>query len=265
VAEVKFETKIEQYVKYQVTPDHKALGVKLKKAYNNDFRTKLTNLSAEEVSKFRKDGVVTVNEVVFGKEELSVKMTYRKEELPEYLELDGDGEVAVLLDIRQDEKLKQKGTAREIINIIQKLRKKTGLNVEDEIYIFIKVDESAKYIKATLESNSQFIGNAVKKPFLPYERFQEHFYVLARDQASYENESYEILLVQSQLVLHRENVEKKYGKEGVANIGKVLACLDFNETRDKLKKNGHLHFKLEGKDIELKHKEDIYVSFTEMN
>ena len=168
-----------------------------------DFRTKLTNLSAEEVNKFMKEGSIQVNGVKLGNEDLSIKMNYKKEGLPEHLELDGDGEVAVLLDLSQNEKLKQVGTAREIINRVQRLRKKTGLNVEDEIFIFIKPAEGVVQIKGALENQSQFISNAVKKPFLPYNKYQEHFYVLARELYDYEEEKYEILLVQAQLVLNK--------------------------------------------------------------
>lgn len=55
-------------------------------------------------------------------EDLLVKSNY--EELKEsYLMLSGEDDFCVVLDTRQDENLKNKGVAREIINRVQKLRK----------------------------------------------------------------------------------------------------------------------------------------------
>jgi len=48
------------------------------------------------------------------------------------------------LDTRQNEELKIKGFSREIINRIQKLKKKAGLKAEDEVFIFYHFDGKAE-------------------------------------------------------------------------------------------------------------------------
>ena len=59
------------------------------------------------------------------------------ENIQEYEAIGGD-RVIVLLDTRQNEELKIRGFAREIINRIQKLKKKIHLKTEDEVVIFWK-------------------------------------------------------------------------------------------------------------------------------
>jgi isoleucyl-tRNA synthetase len=44
--------------------------------------------------------------------------------------------MSVMLDLVIDEKLKQMGITREIVNKVQKLRKAAGLNIEDQVEIF---------------------------------------------------------------------------------------------------------------------------------
>ncbi|KAG0481484.1 hypothetical protein HPP92_012342 [Vanilla planifolia] len=49
------------------------------------------------------------------------------------MDASGDGDVLVILDLRADESLYEAGIAREIINRIQKLRKKAGLEPTDVV------------------------------------------------------------------------------------------------------------------------------------
>lgn len=49
----------------------------------------------------------------------------------EQLGVDSSLDMSVMLDMVLDDKLKQKGMAREIVNKVQKLRKAAGLNIDD--------------------------------------------------------------------------------------------------------------------------------------
>ncbi len=49
-----------------------------------------------------------------------------------------------MLDITLDERLKQKGMAREIVNKVQKLRKAVGLHIDDHVEVFYKVSGAAQ-------------------------------------------------------------------------------------------------------------------------
>ena len=71
------------------------------------------------------------------------------ENIQEYQAIGGD-RVIVLLDSRQNEELKIRGFAREIINRIQKLKKKIHLKTEDEVVIFWKFNEKATNLNAAM-------------------------------------------------------------------------------------------------------------------
>lgn len=52
---------------------------------------------------------------------------------PDDMDAGGDGEVLVVLDLRMDDSLLDAGLAREVVNRFQKLRKSSGLTVQDKV------------------------------------------------------------------------------------------------------------------------------------
>ena len=79
--------------------------------------------------------------MVLEQDELVVKVNY-KESVDSLEMIDGDEQFCVVLNTRQDEALKMKGCIREVVNRIQKLRKQGGLQVTDDICIFVAAEGS---------------------------------------------------------------------------------------------------------------------------
>lgn len=53
---------------------------------------------------------------------------------------------SVMLDIVQTDELKNIGLAREITNRIQRLRKTSGISIDDQIEIFYSFDDESKTV-----------------------------------------------------------------------------------------------------------------------
>ncbi|KAB1213335.1 putative isoleucine--tRNA ligase, cytoplasmic [Morella rubra] len=81
----------------------------------------------------------------------------------------GDGDVLVIMDLRADDSLFEAGVAREIVNRIQKLRKKAALEPTDivEVY-FNSLDEDKSLSERVLNSQDSYIADAIGSPLLPY-------------------------------------------------------------------------------------------------
>jgi isoleucyl-tRNA synthetase len=76
--------------------------------------------------------------------------------------------VAVMLDCVQTEELMRHGLSREITNRIQRLRKTSGISIEDQIEIFYKYDGSANEeseLGKVIKNYSDKIQFATKMPF----------------------------------------------------------------------------------------------------
>ena len=80
------------------------------------------------------------------------------EDMPGWL-VASDGPLTVALDITVTDELRREGTARELINRIQNLRKDSGFDVTDKIEVTIYAGgESAEEIGASLESFREYVA-----------------------------------------------------------------------------------------------------------
>ena len=66
-----------------------------------------------------------------------------------------DQEVTVALDVTLTDELKQEGTARDLVNRIQNLRKDMGLEVQDKIHV--KISNDNELINASLVGFGDYI------------------------------------------------------------------------------------------------------------
>ncbi|XP_017778739.1 PREDICTED: isoleucine--tRNA ligase, cytoplasmic isoform X4 [Nicrophorus vespilloides] len=150
--------------KYGVTlraePDHKTLGLRLK----NDFKKVTAAIKAlndaeinETVTKgFR---MIEGHRVEIGE----LRLIFKSDEVTSTkYEVHSDNDVLVLLDVTPDQSMLDEGIAREIINRIQKLRKKAHLVPTDEIVVYYKTENE---IERVSNEYNGFIEEAIKAPF----------------------------------------------------------------------------------------------------
>jgi len=257
VEEVLFEKEITKYVTYQLTPDHKVLGKQFGKTYNNDFRKALQNLTNDDARKFLNEGKLAVNGQELNGEHLSVKLLLKKEGLAENLELGGDTNVKVLLDLTQDENMRKRGTAREIVNRIQKLRKSSSLHPDDDVVIFVNFKENANALIAAFGENKAMMENILKKPFNLMEKKPQYLKVAASENFDYENEHFDVEVCWNNVALNKESIEAKY--PGLyQEVEKAVAEANYHETLKSLKEQGKLSLNL-SKPVELVKDQDFSV------
>ncbi|XP_055546586.1 isoleucine--tRNA ligase, cytoplasmic [Wyeomyia smithii] len=154
-------------VKLRAEPDHKSLGIRLK----NDFKQVLLAIKAltdEQISEQLKVGYFTVLGHRIELEELRLMYQFDESQAGGHnYEAHSDNDVLVLLDMTPNEELMKEGVAREIINRIQKLKKKAKLIPTDPVLIYYTVSKEGE-IKSVAESHQEYIVNTVKSPFVPY-------------------------------------------------------------------------------------------------
>jgi isoleucyl-tRNA synthetase len=80
------------------------------------------------------------------------------EDMPGWL-VATEGSMTIALDVTVTEALKQEGTARELINRIQNLRKSNGFDVTDKVYVTIYADgEDGAEINASLANFADYVA-----------------------------------------------------------------------------------------------------------
>lgn len=77
-------------------PDHRALGSRLKKVYNKQFKDAISALTHDQLAAFEQSGSIDINGETVTAGELRVQRSYRN--ITEQFDADGDNDVIVVLD-----------------------------------------------------------------------------------------------------------------------------------------------------------------------
>ena len=150
----------------KVKPNFKTLGPKLGKKLSKAVE-KIKNLSEREINKIENNQSVSIklDEEVIALEAIDLEII--SEDIDGWLVASEKG-ITVALDIKLDQKLINEGICRELINKIQNLRKDSGLQVTDKIYLKIQKDiilekaifENQNYILSeTLAEKLEFLDS----------------------------------------------------------------------------------------------------------
>ncbi|KAH9212296.1 isoleucyl-tRNA synthetase,cytoplasmic [Leptodontidium sp. 2 PMI_412] len=118
-------------VQYSVMADFPVLGKKLKQNAKKVFAA-LPKLSSEQVRQMTHDKRITVEGVEVDAEDLVIRRSLGQDQATT-LETSTDGEDLLILNLEVSRELKLEGLSREVINRVQKLRKKAGLASTDDV------------------------------------------------------------------------------------------------------------------------------------
>lgn len=152
-------------VQYSVSADWPVLGKKLKKDVQRVKRA-LPSVTSDEVKQYVLTGATTVDGIKLGEGDLVVKRALKEDENSKNLETNTDQDVLTILDVELHPELADEGLAREIVNRVQRLRKKAGLQPTDDVKIEYKVlsDPEDLGLDKVFESQAGAIEKALRRP-----------------------------------------------------------------------------------------------------
>lgn len=152
-------------VQYSVSADWKTLGVKLKKDAGKVIKA-LPALTSDEIKKFITERSINVAGYDLTTEDLVVKRGLKDDASSKNLETNTDDDVLTILDAELYPELADEGLAREIINRVQKLRKKAGLQATDDVKMEYKVlsDPDNIGIEKVFETQGSAIEKVLRRP-----------------------------------------------------------------------------------------------------
>ncbi len=136
----------------KIKPNFKTLGRKL----GGDMKigqTDIEALSQEDIKKIEKSGnyTLSINDKNYA---LTLEdFVISSEDIPGW-QVANDGEVTVALDINLNDTLIEEGTARDLVNRIQNIRKDKNLEITDRIHIAVEKNDA---INAAVENFSDYI------------------------------------------------------------------------------------------------------------
>uniref|UniRef100_A0A3B3YUM3 Isoleucine--tRNA ligase, cytoplasmic n=1 Tax=Poecilia mexicana TaxID=48701 RepID=A0A3B3YUM3_9TELE len=155
-------------IRLRAEPDHMVLGKRLKGAFKA-VTASIKELTSEQLEAFQKTGSIVVDGHELHEEDLRLMYTFdQTSDSAAQYEAHSDAQVLVLLDVTPDQSMVDEGVAREVINRIQKLRKKAHLVPSDDILVYYRCQPEGEYLGSVIEAHTDFILATTKAPLLPF-------------------------------------------------------------------------------------------------
>ncbi len=142
VKELVYITETEGVISKKIKPNFKALGTRLG-AKMKAAGAAIGNFSQQDIATLEKDGQFSF---ILDNEELTVALSdveITAEDIPGW-SVASKGSLTVALDITLTEELKQEGEAREFVNRIQNIRKESGFDLTDRIFVTVLESENLR-------------------------------------------------------------------------------------------------------------------------
>lgn len=161
-------------------PDIKALGLRLRgesKAVSQAIR----ELSDAAVQSYLKGELPTVCGHQLEQGDIRVQYSFsgaHADRLSEQYEAHAESDVLILLDISPDQSMKDEGLAREVINRVQKLRKKARLVPTDAVLVYTTVSPQDHPVAEVLSSHHGLIEGTLKVPLRKGTNPKEHAVII---------------------------------------------------------------------------------------
>ncbi|ORX93800.1 isoleucyl-tRNA synthetase [Basidiobolus meristosporus CBS 931.73] len=156
----------QQYgVKYRAEADLKVLGQKLKKDAMK-VKKALPNLTSDEVKKFVQELTIMVEGITLTDEDLTVIRYFDVQD--SHYETNTDKDVLVLLDVQLYPELQQEGLAREVINRVQRLRKKVNLQPIDPVHMYYEFKKDPEdQLSKVMKEQVEVLVKVLRRPLFP--------------------------------------------------------------------------------------------------
>ena len=160
--EVIFEQENPEAVSLSALPNNQVLGTRFQKTFGA-IRGAISKLTTEEILAFERTKKIEILGNQLGENDLTVNRKYKLEG-PDFV-AGGNDDFILVLNTVMNPQLLQAGAARELVNHVQKLRKSSGLNVDDEIVLFY--EPAGEYYSKILSENIGLVETGLKIPILP--------------------------------------------------------------------------------------------------
>lgn len=171
-----------QYCTLRAEPNWQVLGKRLGKAMG-PVGGAIKKLDTDAVQSLVRDGrapLASGQEILL--EDVKILRDFKLPEgvSPDDMDALSDGDLIVMLDLKEDESLLAAGAAREFASRVQRMRKIAGLEPTDDIEIFYRPDESSAKLVDVVSSEAVVIETLRRMPHT-YDKLPAHLTVLGSE------------------------------------------------------------------------------------
>lgn len=150
-------------IEYQVEADWPVLGKKLKKDAMR-VRKALPSLTNAKCKKYVETGEIVVDGIKLEQGDLVVIRRVAKSDTSKNLETNTDNDVLTILDTEIYPELQSEGLIREVVNRVQRLRKKAGLVATDDVKMEYRLLQDPIGLAEVLQDQQEAVVKALRRP-----------------------------------------------------------------------------------------------------
>ncbi|XP_064473466.1 isoleucine--tRNA ligase, cytoplasmic-like [Ornithodoros turicata] len=167
IKDLTLTTEKEKYgVLMKAEPDIKALGLRLR-GESKKVGQAIRELKDVDIQKHLSGEALTVCGHQLEQGDIRVQYSFsgaHAQKLSEQYEAHSEGDLLILLDVSPDQTMLNEGLAREVINRMQKLRKKAHLVPTDPVSVYTEVTPTNHFLADIVQSHSSLIEGTLKVP-----------------------------------------------------------------------------------------------------
>eukprot|EP00892_Ulva_mutabilis_P011660 jgi/Ulvmu1/8867/UM049_0049.1 len=240
-------------------PNFDALGKRLGKAMRG-VAAAIKAMTPANIAAFQEAGSVTFEGHTLSAADIIVKRESKP--LGDDMDINTDGEVLVVLDLRADSALLARRTARELVNRFQKLRKKAGLEPSDAVELFYAVraaDGGGEAVVAELAEaiakEDAYLRESLGGGVLPAAARPAGGVVLASEETAVQLPSdarveIAVEVTRPTAAVAAAAVEADYGAAAVAGVEAFVASKELARLKEEVEE-GAVAVRLDGCDVRL--------------
>ncbi|ONH66342.1 Isoleucine--tRNA ligase, cytoplasmic [Cyberlindnera fabianii] len=154
-------------VEYTAVADWPVLGKKLK-GDAKKVKAALPSLTTAEVEEYASTGKITVAGIDLVAGDLSVQRGLPEGHATEGQEVRTDQDVLIILDINIYPELKTEGLARELVNRIQRLRKKGGLEATEDVAVQYQLIKDTIDFESVVKTHKDILDKTLRGTLEPF-------------------------------------------------------------------------------------------------
>ncbi|XP_071742036.1 isoleucine--tRNA ligase, cytoplasmic-like isoform X2 [Rutidosis leptorrhynchoides] len=171
------------YASLRAEPDFSVLGKRLGKSMR-EVAGSVKAMPQQDILSFEKAGEITIAGHCLKLTDIKIVREFKRPAgvTEEQMDASSDGDVLVIMDLRPDESLVEAGFAREVVNRIQKLRKKSALEPTDLVEVYFEsLDKDASVSTGILKSQEAYIKEALGSQLLDFSTIPTHAVIIAEE------------------------------------------------------------------------------------
>jgi len=193
-------------VKIVIKPVFSLLGPKL----GNDMakiKKEILALDDAKIKTFLEKGSVEVGGYNITSEELTIVRQFNGD--ASKMEPSWDDDMLIVLNVELDSALLEEGIAREIINRVQRLRKKCGLKSRDSVEVFYQTTVKDSAVKNAILKRKDLIVERYGSHFFPLDLKPSNLVSIKQETTEVLGEKFELVICRLGLVLNDSSASKK--------------------------------------------------------